>query len=70
MCVCDFERENEKFEIIVYLCDTIWCFTIFLLFHLEKKFKVFVFVCDFEKENEKLEIIVYLCDIIWCFIVF
>ena len=44
-CVCDFERENEKFEIIVYLCDIILVFYSFLLlFHLDKKIRIFVFV--------------------------
>ena len=44
-CACDFERENEKSEIIVYLCDIILVFYSFLLlFHLDKKIRIFVFV--------------------------
>ena len=53
-CVCDFKRENEKSEIIVYLCDIILVFYNFLLlFHLDKKIRIFVFVFVILKGKNK-----------------
>ena len=46
------KRENEKSEIIVYLCDIIWCFTFFI-----KNIRISVFVYYFILKN----ISVYFC---------
>ena len=36
--VCDFERENHRFDICVYVCDRVW---------------ICVCVCDFGSKNHK-----------------
>ena len=53
------------------MCDIIWCFTVFLLFHLEKNLGFLCVVFVILKGKMRNLKLLYICVILfWCFTVF
>ena len=47
--VCDFERENHRFDICVYVCDRVW---------------ICVCVCDFGSKNHKSKFVFLILGLV------